>query len=207
MLTPDEKKRILDIHDSEEYPLGNFYFLKALNPISVIAYFYWWIVPFVTFCFLAYGKYSNYYINFKLTNFSKYLNGVIKPEIILMHDIYAVMSLILLLVFLISIKKTNNNETFKKNMIILNNWFKKNDHPFLNPNFAKKMYIFGFTWLLVVQIVFWIFYPLPEIRSIRLIIAENLFTHFLYLNLFLFSYLLMLSSLLTTYGVKKYGMR
>ena len=141
----------------------------------------------------------------RLTNFAKNLDGVISSNIIFIHDIYAVMSIFLLILFMVSIKNVDNDEAFKEKMMLLNCWLIKNEHP--NSSFTKKIYVLSFIWILVVQTVFWIFYPSPTIRSIRLIMAENFFTHFLYLNFFLFSYILVLSSLLTTYGVRRYGMQ
>ena len=205
IINDNDKNKILDIHFNDSYPLGDNYFLKALNPISFLPYFYWWIVPFVAFLVLAYQKYSNNYINLRLTNFAKNLDGVISSNIIFIHDIYAVMSIFLLILFMVSIKNVDNDEAFKEKMMLLNCWLIKNEHP--NSNFTKKIYVLSFIWILVVQTVFWIFYPSPTIRSIRLIMAENFFTHFLYLNFFLFSYILVLSSLLTTYGVRRYGMQ
>ena len=139
-----------------------------------------------------------------LTNFGRNLKGFVDLDIILLHETYAILSLILPI--LIFISKNTVNSKFIMDMKKLNKWYRQTSSPLSDSQFIKKTILASITYLFVVQFVFWVLYPSPFHSNIRLFIAQHFLLHFLFLNFFLFSYILVLSSIFTIYGVKKYGM-
>lgn len=206
MLNHEEKNRILNAYQSENsYPLGNFYFIRVFNEISIFPYFLWLVIPVVSIILCTSNTlFFNDKINLRISNFSTNLSDEIPNNILLLHDTYFIGIVLLTFFTIIKSRKSSFSEKFLREMNLLADWFKDNNMPHKDIRFLRKTYMGSFLYILFITLVLLFVYPDPNYHGLRVKVISDLYIYALVLNFFLFSCLLALSSIIVFYGVRRY---
>lgn len=205
MITPEEKQRILNA-SSKTFPVESLYYIKVYNKVFPIPYFFWFISPIMA-VIITYlnSHFFNHSLNFRLTAFSKNLEGYVDGNILLVHDIFT-LGLLLTALFIVCIIPFEffHKREFYCDMRKIGKWYVEEDLPHQDIKFLKKTYIASLGYLLAIELVFWFIYPEPSFQSFRMKVASNMNTYILFIGFLYFSCMFALSSIITFYGVRKY---